>query len=103
MRTRSRSAPVTRARVSTACMRGARPMKFSNMRSTSARIWKFSPILSGVIFMPSSLRLRAESGMPPGSIAPVSGWCASAHVQAISSPSLKTGIIAIWSQLWMPP
>ena len=70
MRTRSRSAPVTRARVSTACMRGARPMKFSIMRSMSLRILKFSPILIGVSLMPSSFRLRAESGMPPGSQAP---------------------------------
>jgi hypothetical protein len=37
-------------------------------------------------FMPSSKRVVADTGMPPGSIAPVSVVCTRATVQAISSP-----------------
>ena len=36
--------------------------------------------------MPSWKRALADTGMPPGSTAPVSVVCTSAAVQAISSP-----------------
>ena len=41
----------------------------------------------GGTFMPSSKREVADTGMPPGSMAPVSVVCTSAAVQATSSPS----------------
>ena len=49
------------------------------------------------------LVLKTASGMPPGSTAPVSVVCDSAAVQATSSPSKNTGMMATWSGLWMPP
>jgi hypothetical protein len=61
------------------------------------------PTRIGGRFMPSSKRALAVSGMPPGSIAPVSVVWERAAVQPTSSPSKNTGMIATWSGLWMPP
>ena len=81
----------------------ARMPNAANSSSASLRSSKFWPIFIGGRFMPSSNRAVADSGMPPGSIAPVSVVCDSAAVQATSSPSWNTGMITTWSGLWIPP
>ena len=72
-----------------------------------AQAWSMSgdgtPLYSGwtlvALFLLAILGEVAETGMPPGSQAPVSVVCDSAAVHATSLPSKNTGMIAVWSGL----
>ncbi len=102
-RTRTRSAVVARARMSTVTLASARSPKAANISMTSLFSRKSVPTRIGGRFIPSSNRAFADSGMPPGSTAPVSVVCERAAVQPTSSPPKNTGMIATWSGLWIPP
>ena len=102
-RVRTLSAVVQRALRSTATICGARIPKAWKTLRMSSRSSKFSPILVGGRLRPSSKRAVADTGMPPGSEAPVSVVWTSAAVQAMSVPWWKTGMATIWSGLWIPP
>ena len=100
---RTRSAAVARALRSVVIICGARMPKALNSSSMSSRSWWLSPILIGGRFSPSWKRVVAETGIPPGSTAPVSVVWLAAPAQAISLPSWKIGSTITWSGLWMPP
>ena len=100
---RTRSAAVARAFRSVVIICGARMPNALKTSSMSSRSWWLSPILIGGRFSPSWKRVVADTGIPPGSTAPVSVVWLAAPAQAISFPSWKIGSTITWSGLWMPP